>query len=156
MDIFLIVLRIFWSNFLVTGLFELLNIFPKKQHFLFYKMTLGGSTGQLETLQQQKNNIFLGDIVTKRWHRYEKTLPEAQRTQSVESITWVNLSTRIVWNWFQWNFLKWLQIWPPDGATCISSKFSHQRGPLALVPSWRSNSSYEVNTLGPLCLWQCF
>ena len=28
--------------------------------------------------------------------------------------------------------------------------------PLALVPSWRGNSSYRVNTLGPLCLWQCF
>ena len=37
----------------------------------------------------------------------------------------------------------------------ISSKFGHQRAPLALVPSWRGNSSYGVNTLGPLCLWQC-
>ena len=58
----------------------------------------------------------------------------AQRTQGIESITWVNLSTRIVWNWFQWNFLNWLQIWPPDGANCISCKFTHQMAPLALVP----------------------
>ena len=75
---------------------------------------------------------------------YHETLPEAQRTQGIESITWVNLSTRIVWNWFQWNFLNWLQIWPPDGATCIGcqfchrmhhlhidSKFDHQMAPLA-------------------------
>ena len=32
------------------------------------------------------------------WHL--ETLPEAQRTQGIESITWVNLSTRIFWNWF--------------------------------------------------------
>ena len=77
----------------------------------------------------------------------KETLSEAQRTQGIESITWVNLSTRIVWNWFQWNFLNWLQIWPPDGATCIGcqfchrmhhlhidSKFDHQMAPIALVP----------------------
>ena len=79
----------------------------------------------------------------------DKTLPEAQRTQGIESITWVNLSTRIVSNWFQWNFLNWLQIclatrwhhlhwlpilppdaplaywfqiWPPNGANLISCK----------------------------------
>ena len=78
--------------------------------------------------------------------REPKTLPEAQRTQGVESITWVNLSTRIVWNWFQWNFLNWLQswqldgttcigskIWPPDGPNCTSYKFYHQIVPFALV-----------------------
>ena len=76
----------------------------------------------------------------------KETLPEAQRTQGIESITWVNLSTRIVWNWFQSNFLNWLQIWPPDGATCIccqfchrmhhlhiDSKFDHQMAPIALL-----------------------
>ena len=94
------------------------------------------------------------------WHKYregikKKTLPEAQRTQGIESITWVNLSTRIVWNWFQWNFLNWLQIWPPDGTTCIGcqfchrmhhwhidSKFDHQMAPIALVANlptrWRT------------------
>ena len=35
-------------------------------------------------------------------------------------------------------------------------KSDHQMAPVALVPSWRDNSSYGVNTLGPLCLWQCF
>ena len=76
----------------------------------------------------------------------QKTLPEAQRTQGIVSITWGNLSTRIVWNWFQWNFMNWLQTWPPDGATCIDyqfchrmhqlyidSKFDHQMASLALL-----------------------
>ena len=34
-----------------------------------------------------------------------------------------------------------MQIWPPDGATCISCKFDHQMAPLALVANlatrWR-------------------
>ena len=64
-----------------------------------------------------------------------KTLPEAQRTQGIESITWVNISTRIVWNWFQWNYLNWLQIWTPDGATSIDYKFGHPMAPIALVPN---------------------
>ena len=42
------------------------------------------------------------------------TLTEAQRTQGIESISWVNLSARIVQNQFQWYFLDWLQIWPPS------------------------------------------
>jgi len=64
------------------------------------------------------------------WLLRLKTLPEAQRTQGIESITWVNLSTRIVWNLFQWNFLNWLQIWPPDCATCIGCQFCHRMQPL--------------------------
>ena len=92
-----------------------------------------------------KGSLF--SLQTVPWSVIHKTLPEAQRTQGIESITWVNLSTRIVWNWFQWNFLNWLQIWPPDGATCIGcqfchrmhhlhidSKFDHQMAPIALVP----------------------
>ena len=97
-------------------------------------------------------SIYFGYLIF--MFTFEKTLPEAQRTQGIESITWVNLSTRIVWNWFQWNFLNWLQIWPPDGATCIGcqfchrmhhlhidSKFDHQMAPIALVANlptrWR-------------------
>ena len=65
--------------------------------------------------------------------RFEETLPEAQRTQRIESITWVNLSTIIVWNWFQWNFL---QIWPPDGATCNGCQFCHWWTTCTLIPIW--------------------
>ena len=61
-----------------------------------------------------------------------KTLPEAQRTQGIEFITWGNLSARIVQNQFQWHYLNCLQTWSPGGATCISSKFGHQMAPLAL------------------------
>ena len=64
-----------------------------------------------------------------------KTLPEAQRTQGIEFITWVNFSARKVQNCFQQHYLNWLQIWSPDGATCISSKFGHQMAPHAQVPN---------------------
>ena len=63
---------------------------------------------------------------------FEETLPEAQRTQGIDSISRVNLSARIVQNWFQWH-LNYFQIWSPDGATWISSKFDHQKAPLELV-----------------------
>ena len=81
-----------------------------------------------------------------------QTLPEAQRTQGIASLTWVispankknatcigskfghqvaplasvtNLATR-------WRHLHYLQIWPPDGDICISCKIAHQMTPLAL------------------------
>ena len=34
----------------------------------------------------------------------------------------------------RWPLFHYFQIWSPDGATCISSKFDHQRAKLALVP----------------------
>ena len=52
-----------------------------------------------------------------------ETLPEAQRTQGIESETWIISEAKIN----------------------IQIQFS-QKG----------NSSYRLNTLGPLCLWQCF
>ena len=70
---------------------------------------------------------------------YEKTLPEAQRTQGIESLTWIifltisnlyplrdNSSFRLNCLGPLYHHLNWLQIWPPDGATCIAYKFSHQ------------------------------
>ena len=111
-----------------------------------------------------KGSLF--SLQTVPWSLFHKTLPEAQRTQGIESITWVNLSTRIVWNWFQWNFLNWLQIWPPDGATCIGcqfchrmhhlhidSKFDHQMAPIALVPYLTTKVVHQVESLTlPNCL----
>ena len=45
-----------------------------------------------------------------------------------------NLATR-------WSHMHWLQIWPPNGTTCISSKFGHHMAPLTLVANlatrWR-------------------
>ena len=95
------------------------------------------------------------------WPNFEpicNTLPEAQRTQGIDFITWVNLSARIVQIYFsgttwigckfghqmlplelvlnlvtRWRHLHSFQILSPDGATCISSKFGHQMAPLALV-----------------------
>ena len=42
----------------------------------------------------------------------------------------------LVPNWAtRWLHLHYFQIWPPDGATCISYKFGYQMAPLALVPN---------------------
>ena len=46
-----------------------------------------------------------------------------------------NLTTR-------WHHLHYLQIWPPDGATCISSKFGHQMAPPALVTNLLTSFSH--------------
>ena len=46
-----------------------------------------------------------------------------------------NLATR-------WRHLHWLQIWPPDGPTCISYKFSHQVESLALVAKLATSSKF--------------
>ena len=89
----------------------------------------------------------------------KKTLPEAQRTQGIDSSTKViypakknatcirskfvslisaqNLTN--MWRHKHWfkslptcNAI-WFQFWPPGGATCITYKFGHQMVPLVLV-----------------------
>ena len=64
----------------------------------------------------------------------KETLPEAQRTQKLTTWLGLNLATT-------WHHLHMLQIWPPDGATCISCKVGHQMTPHALVANlatrWR-------------------
>ena len=80
-----------------------------------------------------------------------QTLPEAQRTQGIDFKPWVNLSARILQNQFQLHYFNWLQIWSPNGTTCISSKFGHQMVPLALVP----NSSKVVHQIESLALPHC-
>ena len=91
----------------------------------------------------------------------KKTLPEAQRTQGIDSLTWVispakynatcigskfgqlyvvplvlvqNLTTR-------WCHQNWFQIWPTCNAISIGSNFGHQVALLALVTNlvtrWR-------------------
>ena len=93
---------------------------------------------------------------------FVKTLPEAQRTQGIASLTWI-ISPAKNQHWFQfwspggaicisckivhqmaplalvpnlatrWSHMHWLQIWPPDGTTCISYKLNHQVESLASV-----------------------
>ena len=50
-----------------------------------------------------------------------------------------NLATR-------WRHLHWLQIWPPDGATCIRCKFGHQMTPLAFNSWLHQIESSSVET----------
>ena len=75
------------------------------------------------------------------------TLPELNRMSLalVTNLTtrWRNYSYKIVHQMaplalvskltIRWRHLHWLQMWPPDGTTCISYKFSHQVEQLALV-----------------------
>ena len=58
--------------------------------------------------------------------KHKQTLPEAQRTQKLTLRRGLKLAKT-------WRHLHYLQIWPPDGATCISCKYGHQMAPLALV-----------------------
>ena len=48
----------------------------------------------------------------------------------------------------RWQHLNWLQIWPPDGTTGISYKFSHQVESLALVAKlstkWRHLHQFQI------------
>ena len=74
-----------------------------------------------------------------------ETLPEAQRTQGIDTLTWfispakkngTCIGSKFVQHVIQfalvayfatrWRHLHKFQIWPPDDTTCISSKFSHQ------------------------------
>ena len=72
---------------------------------------------------------------------YIKTLPEAQRTQKIDSVTWIKFSNTmtplaLVTNFAtRWRHLHKLQIWQPDGATCISCKFGNHMATLALFPN---------------------
>ena len=97
---------------------------------------------------------------TKKTYELSKTLPEAQRTQGIDSLTWVispaKYNATCIGSKFgqhvmqlelvpsvatRWCYLHYLQNCPPDGAICISCKFGHQMAPLALVPNlatrWR-------------------
>ena len=69
-----------------------------------------------------------------------QTLPEAQRTQSIESVTWADLSTKMISyfslaKWFklqtQYSFI-WFQL-DRDGNLCMSCKFGNQVVLLALI-----------------------
>ena len=71
-----------------------------------------------------KNSIHnRKDWSDKKNSNYIQTLPEAQRTQGIETVTWI--------------FFFQLEL--------IQIDFSQ-----------KSYSSYRLNTLGQLCLWQCF
>ena len=70
------------------------------------------------------------------------TKTEAYRTQKLSP--WLNLATT-------WHHLHYLQIWPPDGATCITCKVDHQMAPLALFANLATicRHSYYLQILPP-------
>ena len=120
-------------NFCLFGKYLAFGCFPC---FLFFRQcSLPRLPARLywsiKDIAAQSNKYYLIN-----WWSNNKTLPEAQRTQGIDSITWVNISARKVQNWFQSHFLNWLQIWPPGGSTCISYKLDHKGAPLASSDSW--------------------
>ena len=70
-----------------------------------------------------------------------QTLPEAQRTQGIDFVTWVISLTNYIYYYSfkfghemlsltylatRWHHLRKLHCWPPDGTTRISHKVVHQ------------------------------
>ena len=50
-----------------------------------------------------------------------------------------------------WNLCKWCHL-----VTKFATNSSSATEIDLIYSSWKIYSSYEINTLGPLCLWQCF
>ena len=66
-----------------------------------------------------------------------KIIARGTTDPEIESVTWIKLGNNMAPHTLvanlatRWRHLHKLQIWPPDGATCISYKFGHQMAPLA-------------------------
>ena len=100
---------------------------------------------------------------------WRKTLPEAQRTQGIDSLTWAISSAKknaicigskfgqlyvvplvLVQNLAnRWRHLHYLLIWPPHSATCIGIKFGQLYVvPLELVQNftnrWRHQHWFQI------------
>ena len=74
---------------------------PKRAPYVIIYPPPGPTTAKphpLPIIKKEKYTGLRGAFI-------RKTLPEAQRTQGIESISWVNLSPKIVQNWFRWYFL---------------------------------------------------
>ena len=60
-----------------------------------------------------------------------------------------------------WSNLQLMQVAPSGGRICNWWKWCHlvakfgTNASVIIFISWRNNSSWRGNTLGPLCLWQC-
>ena len=68
-----------------------------------------------------------------------KNIARGTTSPEIDSMTWIKFSNNmallalVAYLATRWRHLYQLQIWPPNGATCISCKFGHQMAPLALV-----------------------
>ena len=81
-------------------------------------------------------------------HTTDVNIARGTTDPEIDPVTWIKFSNNItplalvrppaplalVANFsIRWRHLNKLQIWPRDGATCISCNFDHQMAPLALV-----------------------
>ena len=106
-----IIKKLFWDVFLGFMCFVFMKNFrfTIPAHHVFFKRPI-----------YIQKKYFSSKIFT--LSHQHKTLPETQWTQSIDSISSVNLSSWIVHEWFQWHYLNW-----------IGCKFGHQMAPLALI-----------------------
>ena len=109
-----IIKKLFWDVFLGFMCFVFMKNFrfTIPAHHIFFKRHISFSYNRKK---------YFSCKIFKLSHQH-KTLPETQWTQSIDSISSVNLSSRIVHEWFQWHYLNW-----------IGCKFGHQMAPLALI-----------------------
>ena len=79
--------------------------------------------------------------------RHVSNIARGTTDPEFDSVTWIKCSNNmallalVAYLATRWRHLHQLQIWPPDGTTCISSKSGHQMAQLALVQNlvirWR-------------------
>ena len=104
-----------------------------------------------EILESKYVAAFMNQGEGRNWQicKQQKNIARGTTDPDIDSVTWIkfsnNMSTlALVPNLAtRWRHLHELQLWPPDGATCIthqkfatyaiSCKFDHQMAPLALV-----------------------
>ena len=66
----------------------------------------------------------------------KKNIARGTTDPEIDSLTWIELGNKIApltlvaYLATRWRQLHYLQIWPPDGTTCISCKYGHQMAPL--------------------------
>ena len=87
----------------------------------------GSSTCKLQESSTGSDHSTFGH--SQHFHSEMKTKVNIARGTTdpkIDSVTWTKLGNNIA------PFALNLQIWPSDGATCISRKFGHQTAPLAL------------------------
>ena len=85
---------------------------------------------------------------------FYKNIARGTTDPEIDSVTWIKFINNmaplalVAYLATRWRHSHWLQIWPPDGATCIGSKFGHQMAPLALVANldtrWNHLHSLQI------------
>ena len=106
-----IIKKLFWDVFFVLSSWKISGLLFQPIMFFFKR--------HISFSYNRKKYFSCKTFTLSHQH---KSLPETQWTQSIDSISSVNLSSRIVHKWFQWQYLNW-----------IGCKFGHQMAPIAFI-----------------------